>query len=149
MASLPIHAATGGTTPECMMSRTHPVGNDLLHLLEGCGHEQFVTEGAARQRIDESEGENLRDLADLFLEIIGPNLDRAGDAPRQLLVPCQEDPVFQSNPLDQGPIRTRLRIGGVGTHEPEPTGEGADHWIAQQLHRTTADSISLPDPRPS
>jgi len=132
-----------------MMSRTHPVGNDLLHLLEGCGHEQFVTEGAARQRIDESEGEDLRDLADLFLEIIGPNLDRAGDAARQLLVPCQEDPVFQSNLLDQGPIRTRLRIGGVVSHEPEPTGETPEHVIAQQFHRTTVYSRRIPSPRRS
>src|SRR5213594_1149007 len=149
MASLPIHAATGGTTPECLMSRTHPVRNDLLHVLEGCGHEQFVTEGAARQRIDESEREDLRDLADLLLEIIGPNLDRAGDAPRQLLVPRQEDPVFQSNPLDQGLIRTRLRIGGVVTHAPEPTGETLEHVIAQQFHRTTVYSRRIPSPRRS
>src|SRR2546426_3494338 len=133
MASLPIHPATGGTTPECMMSRAHPVGNDLLHLLEGRGHEQFVTEGAAGKRIDEWGGEDLRALADLSPEIIGPNLDRAGDAARQLLVPCQEDPVFQSNPLDQGPIRTRLRIGGVVTHEPEPTGETPEHGLRHRL----------------
>src|SRR2546426_8241913 len=114
MTALPIHAATGGTTQECLMSRTPPVGNALLHLLEGCGHEQFVTEGAARQRIDESEGEDLRDLADLLLEIIGPNLDRAGDATRQLLVPCQENPAFQSNPFDEGPIRARRWIRGIG-----------------------------------
>ncbi len=149
MAALPIHAATGGTTPECMMSRAHSFGHDLFHFRRRRGHEQFVTEGAPRQRIDESEGENLRDLADLFLEIIGPNLDRAGDAARQLLVPRQEDPAFQSNPLDEGPIRTRLRIGGVVSHEPEPTGETPEHVIAQQFHRTTVYSRRIPSPRRS
>ena len=131
------------------MSRADSVGHDLLHLFEGCGHEDFVTEGAAGQRIDESEGENLRDLADLLLEIIGPNLNRAGDATRQLLVPCQENPAFQSNPLDEGPIRTRLWIGGVVPHEPEPTGETPEHVIAQQFHRTTVYSRRIPSPRRS
>src|SRR2546428_26144 len=149
MAALPIHATTGGTTPECLMSRAHPVGDDLLHLLEGRGHEDFVTEGAAGQRIDESEGKNLRDLADLFLEIVGPNLDRAGDAARELLVPRQQNPFFQSNPLDEGAIRTRLRIGRVVTHEPEPTGETPEHVIAQQFHRTTVYSRRIPSPRRS
>src|SRR3989475_8684420 len=109
MAALPIHAATGGTTPECMMSRANSFGHDLFHFRRRRGHEYFVTEGAAGQRIDESEGEDLRDLADLFLEIIGPNLDRAGDAARQLLVPRQEDPDLQANRPGQASLRTGSR----------------------------------------
>jgi len=112
------------------MSRAHSFRHDLFHFRKRRGHQYFVTEGAAGQRIDESEGENLRDLAELFLEVIGPNLDRAGDSARQLLVPRQEDSVFQSNPLDQGPIRTRLRIRRVVPHETEPTGEASEHVIA-------------------
>src|SRR5437899_9513140 len=97
MAALPIHAATGGTTPECLMSRAHPVGDDLLHLLEGRGHEDFVTEGAAGQRVDESEGKNLRDLADLFLEIVERNLNGAGNAARSHLSPRRGNRSSQAN----------------------------------------------------
>src|SRR3989442_11615712 len=149
MAASPIHATTGGTTPEYLMSRAHSVGHGLFHFLNRCGHQNSITEGAAGQRIDESEGENLRDLADLFLEIIGPNPDRVGDAACELLVPCQENAFFQSNPLDEGAIRTRLRIGGVVTHEPEPTGEAPEHVIAEEFHRTTVYSRRIPSPRRS
>ena len=124
------------------MSRAHSVGHDLFHLLNRRGHQNCITEGAAGQRIDEPEGENLRDLADLFLEVIGPNLNRPRDSARQLLVPSQEDPVFQSNPLDEGTIRTRFRICGVVPHEPEPSGETPEHVVAEELHNPTFESAS-------
>src|SRR2546425_10033515 len=95
MAALPIHAATGGTTPECLVSGTHPVGDDLLHLLERRGHEDFVTERAAGQRVDESYGLNLLDLAELFLRFIVLKLVRAWDAALHLFFACVAVPAVR------------------------------------------------------
>src|SRR2546425_9768739 len=60
--------------------------------------------------------------------------------PRSTLFPyttlfrsCQEDPVFQSNPLDQGPIRTWFRIRRVVADEPQPACEASQHLIAEEL----------------
>src|SRR2546425_5212976 len=70
--------------------------------------------------------------------------------PRSTLFPyttlfrsCQEDPVFQSNPLDQGPIRTWFRIRRVVADEPQPACEASQHLIAEELHVRSPEITSM------
>lgn len=149
VSPLPIHAATGGTSPERLMSGPDSVWHEILHLFPGSGHEDLVTSGAAGQWIDEAERKGGRDLADLFFEIVGPDLDRPTDAAREFLVPCQENSILQSNAFDEGPIRTRFGIRGVVPHEPKPTGEAPQHVVAKELHWTTEYSKRTSSPRRS
>src|SRR5437763_179170 len=114
---LPIHAATGGTAPKGVMPDPDSLRDEPLHVLGHCGDEDLVAERATGERIDESEGQSLGDFANLFLQIVRANLDRPGNAGREFFVPRQEDPVLGPRSLNQGPIRSRLRIRGVVADE--------------------------------
>src|SRR5256886_13076665 len=136
VVSPPVHAATGGTTPECPMSGAAPCRHRVLHVLQRRTHEDFVAEGTTGGRTDEPERKGRSDLANLMVQDIGVNPDRTGDPGREFLVPRQEDPVLGADSLDKGSIRARLRIGGVVAHEPQPTRETPQHVIAEELHAT-------------
>jgi len=86
-------------------------------------------------------------VADLFFQVVGMDLDRAGHASCEFFVSRQEDSIFQPNALDQSPIRTRFRIRGIVAHEPQPAREAAEHVIAQEFQWTTEYSSRTPFPR--
>src|SRR5256714_13955087 len=134
--SPPIHAATGGTTPECPMSGPDPFRHRVLHVLQRRTHEDFVAEGTTGERTDEPERKGRSYVANLIVQDIGVNPDRAGDSGREFLVPRQEDPVLGADSLDKRSIRARFRIRGVVAHEPQPTRETPQHVIAEEFHAT-------------
>src|SRR5256714_4785897 len=147
VGSLPVHAATGGTTPECPMSGADPFRHRVLHVLQRRTHEDFVAEGTTGEWTDESEREGRSDLANLIVQDVGTNPDRTGHAGGEFLVPGQEDPVLGADSLDEGSIRARFRIGGVVAHEPQPTGETPQHVIAEELHASPREITSMSNRR--
>src|SRR5207247_5598214 len=122
--------------------------DEPLHVLGHRGDQDLVAERATGERIDESEGQLLGDFADLLLQIVRADLDRPGNAGREFFVPREEDPILGPRSLNQGSIRSRLRVCGVVSHEPQPASEAPEHVIAQESHRrTTAYSRRTPSPR--
>src|SRR5437879_9771490 len=103
--SPPVHAATGGTTPECPMSRADPFRHRVFHVLRGRTHEDLVAQGATGEWTDEVEREGRGDLANLIVQDVGMNPDCTGDPGGELLVPRQKDPVLRADSLDEGSIR--------------------------------------------
>src|SRR6267143_121495 len=155
VGSPPVYSATGGTTPERPMSGTDSFRHQVLHVLHGRAHQDLVAKGTTGQRIDESERQGRRDLANLIGQDVRTNPDGAGDPGGKFLVPRQEDPIFGADAVDEGSIRSRFRVGGVIAHEPQPSCETPKHVIAEELHgarigtsvhRTTAYSRSAPSP---
>src|SRR5438876_5487668 len=147
VGSPPVHAATGGTTPECPMSGADPFRHRVLHILPGRTHEDLVAQRATGEWTDESEREGRGDLANLIVQDVGTNPDRTGDPGGEFLVPRQEDPVFGADSLDEGSIRARFRIRGVVTHEPQPTCETPLHVIAEELHASPREITSMSNRR--
>src|SRR5438876_1871446 len=145
---LPIDAATGGAAPKRVMPNPDSLRDEPLHVLGHRGDQDLVAERATGERIDESEGQLLGDFADLLLQIVRADLDRPGNAGREFFVPREEDPILGPRSLNQGSIRSRLRVCGVVSHEPQPASEAPEHVIAQESHRrTTAYSRRTPSPR--
>ena len=66
MTPLPIDAPTGWTSPKLPVPRSDALGDQPPNLLGRQRRENLVAEGAARQRIDELQSEDGRDLPDLF-----------------------------------------------------------------------------------
>src|SRR2546430_8943186 len=147
VGSPPVHAATGGTTPECPMSGAAPCRHRVLHVLQRRTHEDFVAEGTTGERTDKSERKGRSDLANLMVQDVGVNPDRTGDPGREFLVPRQEDPVLGADSLDKGSIRARFRIRGVVAHEPQPTCETPQHVIAEELHASPREITSMSNRR--
>src|SRR5439155_20708451 len=54
VGSPPVHAATGGTTPEYPMWGAVPFRHRVLHILPGRTHEDLVAHRATGERTDES-----------------------------------------------------------------------------------------------
>src|SRR5207249_1535030 len=147
VGSPPVHTATGGTTPECPMSRADPFRHRVLHSLHGRTHEDLVAQRATGEWTDESERQSRGDLANLIVQDVGTSPDRIGDPGGEFLVPRQEDPVFGADSLDEGSIRARFRIRGVVTHEPQPTCETPQHVIAEELHASPREITSMSNRR--
>src|SRR5947208_1523424 len=145
--SPPVHAATGGTTPECPMSGADPFRHRVLHVLQRRTHEDFVAEGTTGEWTDEVEREGRGDLANLIVQDVGTNPDRIGDPGGEFLVTRQKDPVLRADSLDEGSIRARFRIRGVVAHEPQPTCETPQHVIAEELHASPREITSMSNRR--
>src|SRR5437762_11864008 len=131
---LPIDAATGGAAPKCVMPNPDSLRDEPFHVLGHHGDQDLVAERATGERIDESEGQLLGDFADLLLQIVRADLHRPGHAGRESFVPREEDPILGPRSLNQGSIRSRLRVCGVVSHEPQPASEAPEHVVAEDLH---------------
>src|SRR5438552_1362100 len=134
VGSPPVHAATGGTTPECPMSRADPFRHRVLHVLHGRTYEDLVAQRATGEWTDESERECRGDLANLIVQDVRANPDRTGDPGGEFLVPRQEDSVLGADSRNEGSIRTRFRIRRVVAHESQPTGQATEHVVAEEVH---------------
>src|SRR2546427_12287330 len=130
----PVHATTGGTTPEYPVPGADSFRHELLHVLQAGAQEDLVAQRTPGQRIDEAEWKGRCDLANLVFQNVRPNLDSAGDPGGEFLVPRQEDPILGANALDESSIRSWFRIGRVVAHEPQPAGETPKHVIAEEFH---------------
>src|SRR6267378_1567167 len=147
MTPLPIDAPTGWTSPKLPVPRSDAFGDQPPNLLGRQRRENLVAEGAARQRIDELQSEDGRDLPDLFFEVVAPHFDGVSQPGRKFFVARQENPVFCASAVDEGAVRSRLRIRRVVSHEPQPTGQASEHVVAEKLQRTTEYSRRIPSPR--
>src|SRR5437879_13811601 len=87
VGSPPVHAATGGTTPECPMSRADPFRHRVLHVLQRRTLEDFVAEGTTGEWTDESERKGRSHLANLIVHDLVVNADRTGIPGPERLVP--------------------------------------------------------------
>src|SRR5439155_19903803 len=143
----PVHAATGGTTPECPMSGADPFRDGVLHIVHGRTHEDLVAQRATGEWTDESERESRGDLANLIIQDVGMNPDRIGDPGGEFLVPRQEDSVLGADALDEHSIRARFRIRGVVAHEPQPTCETPQHVITEEFHASPCEMTSMSNRR--
>src|SRR5438876_905711 len=134
VGSPPVHAATGGTTPECPMSRADPFRHRVLHVLHGRTYEDLVAQRATGEWTDESERECRGDLANLIVQDVRANPDRTGDPGGEFLVPRQEDSVLGADSRNEALIRARLRGRRGVAHESQPTGQATEHVVAEEVH---------------
>src|SRR2546427_1736783 len=68
VSSPPVHATTGGTTPEYPVPGADSFRHELLRVLQAGAQEDLVAQRTTGQRIDEAEWKGRCDLANLVLQ---------------------------------------------------------------------------------
>src|SRR5437667_1179141 len=144
---LPIDALARGAAPELVVARPDPLRDEAFHVVNRNGAQDFIAERAPRERVHEAQPEDGGHLPNLLLEVVTPDLDRAGYARSELLVARQQDPPFPARAVDELAVRPGWGICRVVPHEAEPPRKAAEHVVAQELHRITEYSNRTPSPR--